>query len=562
MFHRLKRFCQVSIVVSIVVLVGLLIVRYQLAHGDSVTIAVGYGSKWGDPNHGTSSDVITWTFMSDTTTLHPTHPLILNGEVANTSVTSDITGLRSTFDAANGVGSFDQAVENAFATWMAASPGRIIFEKVATDTGAPAGGNSTNNVPGSYAVDIRIGAFPPVGGTGFAGIAGVGYGPPGNDLNPFFQDALAGDIILNLNAPFFVAPGAEDDVFYTGGPYINDLENLVLHELGHAAIGLAHSTDGPNFPGVGDVMFVDIFPDAFNFVNRQLSSQDIFGAQTVYGIPTPLSLFCSDFEDLVPAAVGMPIGDDWRYFHTNVAGMPETSYGGPAPQGPQISNLADADGDPGTSGTQDTLGGGGNKYLNIFSDYNNTESNPALTNNVFQEQTFTAADAANEQTWTLGFDYAGAENPFGVGDVGSATTAAYIRVFDGAFNILASATFDTSAAAELVFAHGKVSLTFDAGWTNGGIVQFGFTSTRDGSASPDESTGVYYDNVCFFVLGDANADGVLNNLDISAFSQALFMPAAYAAAYPNVDPDQVLDMNCDGSLNNLDIADFGSALGF
>ena len=220
--------------------------------------------------------------------------------------------------------------------------------------------------------------------------------------------------------------------------------------------------------------------------------------------------------------------------------------------------MADELGDPGTSGTQDLLGGGGNKYLNIFSDYHNHAGN--LTNNVFQERIFTAEDAANGQIWTLSFDYAGAENPLAVGDVGSATAGAYIRVVDGAFNVLAEATVDTSSATELVFAHGKVSLAFDVGWTDGGIVQFGFTSTRDGGASPDESTGVYYDNVCFAVLGDANNDGVFNNLDIASFILALTNLPEYQVMFPDVDPDGVLDMNCDGIFSNLDIAAFVAAL--
>ena len=307
-------------------------------------------------------------------------------------------------------------------------------------------------------------------------------------------------------------------------------------------------------------MYVGNFPGCCDFVNRQLSPQDLFGAQTVYGVPTPLSVFCSNFEDLVPDVESSPIGEGWRYFHTNVAGAPETGYGGNAPQGPQISNLADEFGDPGKSGKQDTLGGGGNKYLNVYSDYDNSQSNPALTNSVFQEQTFTAADAAKEQTYTFSFDYAGAEDPFGVADVGSASTAAYIRVFDGAFNVLAEATFDTSSATELVFAHGKVSLTFDADWINGGIVQFGFTSTHNGGASIAESTGVYYDNVGFAVLGDANGDGVLSNFDIASFVMALTDPAAYQSMFSNLDPDHVLDMNGDGGFNNLDIAGFVAAL--
>ena len=65
----------------------------------------------------------------------------------------------------------------------------------------------------------------------------------------------------------------------------------------------------------------------------------------------------------------------------------------------------------------------------------------------------------------------------------------------------------------------------------------------------------------FFDLGDANGDGVLDNNDIAAFSQALFDPTAYAVAYPGVDPNVSLDMNSDGVFDNLDISAFAKALG-
>ena len=300
-----------------------------------------------------------------------------------------------------------------------------------------------------------------------------------------------------------------------------------------------------------------VFYDNVNFTNVPVSPS------------TPLAPFCSDFEDLVPGAVYTPIGDGWLFFHTNVPTLPETSYGGDAPQGPQISNLADADGDPGKSlGQTNTMGnpidpaGGGNKYLNIYNDYNNSlhASGTPLTNRVYQERSFTGADAALGETWTFSFDYAGAEAPFFPGASGSSTTAAYIRVFDGAFNILAEETFDTTSATSLVFAPGSVSITFDPGWIAGGLVQFGFTST----ATNYEPSGIYYDNVDFanFVRGDANDDGVINNLDINAFALALFSPPTYEAMFPGVDPNVVLDVNCDGAFNNLDIAAFGSLLGF
>ena len=56
-----------------------------------------------------------------------------------------------------------------------------------------------------------------------------------------------------------------------------------------------------------------------------------------------------------------------------------------------------------------------------------------------------------------------------------------------------------------------------------------------------------------FVLGDANDDGAFNNADINAIILALTNRAAYDAAYPTVDADQVLDFNGDGAVNNADI---------
>ena len=260
----------------------------------------------------------------------------------------------------------------------------------------------------------------------------------------------------------------------------------------------------------------------------------------IKAVPDPLSSFASDFDSLIPAPTGDPIGDGWRFLNTN---GPDPDYFGQAPNGPQISSLDDD--------------GAGNQYLNVFADYANPNlATNTLTLRVFQEQTFTVADAALAATRMFRFDYAKADDPFGVG--GSTTTGAFIRVLDGSSNVLDEAVFDTTGATGPAFAPGSVSLTFDPAWTTGGIVQFGFTSTVLGS----DPSGVYYDNVNFFVLGDANDDGVLDNLDSASFSLALLMPSAYATAHPNVDVDVVLDMNNDGIFNNLDIVHFGAALGF
>ncbi|MCA9130874.1 MAG: spherulation-specific family 4 protein [Planctomycetales bacterium] len=63
-------------------------------------------------------------------------------------------------------------------------------------------------------------------------------------------------------------------------------------------------------------------------------------------------------------------------------------------------------------------------------------------------------------------------------------------------------------------------------------------------------------NATRFVLGDANGDCLVNNLDISGFILALTDPAAFRGRYPFVDYHQVLDFNGDSQFNNLDIGGF------
>lgn len=62
------------------------------------------------------------------------------------------------------------------------------------------------------------------------------------------------------------------------------------------------------------------------------------------------------------------------------------------------------------------------------------------------------------------------------------------------------------------------------------------------------------------VLGDANDDGELNNLDIASFVLALTNLPAYQTIFPKVDPDVQLDMDGSGVFNNLDIAGFVAEL--
>ena len=218
----------------------------------------GWGSKWDDPVHPNPATV-TWGFVPDGTAMHANFPL--TPEVVGTS---NITQLRNQVDGVYGAGAFNAALQRAFATWHAVSG--ITFVGPVADPGLAMG------APTATTPDIRVSAFNPVPASGFSWVAAVGYGPPGNDL--FFPDAIAGDIVFNLAQTFIIPAGGEGTPIGILG---NDVENLFLHELGHAAMGLGHPALGP-----GEVMYVGA--NCCTLINREPSPDDIEGAQSVYGL--------------------------------------------------------------------------------------------------------------------------------------------------------------------------------------------------------------------------------------------------------------------------------------
>lgn len=248
----------------------------------------GSGSKWDDPTWGTGA-TITWSFMDPGVALGPKAPGAWSG--TNSLGTGNATDIRKIIDDANGAGAFDMAVDRAFSTWAAAA--NLVFVQVA-DQGGDFGE--------AVSPDIRIGAFD---FNDFAG--GAGFGPPGDDLN--FPDSLAGDLALNDSNLFAIDPNSEGQALTSGpnGEFVNDLEGLLVHEIGHT-LGLGHSDVVSSLMcGFIDAGFDGSACDNLQFVKRQLDADDIAGIQTLYGpaavpLPAALWLFGSGILGLIGVA--------------------------------------------------------------------------------------------------------------------------------------------------------------------------------------------------------------------------------------------------------------------
>lgn len=226
----------------------------------------GEYTKWGTSNvAGTAGGLVTWGFMAagtpgsaycgDACPGSSTLSLpIYYADPANSNTASSLDVL-----------SLQAQIQAAFDQWAAIA--NVTFQYVGVDSSL-----SPINDPAATSPMIRIGAF------AFANSfsAAVGYSPPPNG------GTGSGELLFNTNVGFQLASGTEGSALQLypqgGGYYMNDINGLVLHEIGHT-LGLGHSADAST------VMCGNPTAGCANLdhITQQLKADDIAGAQFLYG---------------------------------------------------------------------------------------------------------------------------------------------------------------------------------------------------------------------------------------------------------------------------------------
>lgn len=223
--------------------------------------------KWGDNHAGASGGLVYWSVIPAGTS-----GSAYCGNACNAGISVDSIQLEISPGggfAPRTLESLRPKIRAILARWAAYSGIHLV--ELAIDNGV-AINDPAAIPPGSG--QIRIGVF------AFSdnSVAAVGYSPPPNG------GTGAGDILLNANAFYQDYALAEGTVFDTGfAP--NDLQGLLLHEIGHA-LGLEHP---PTQDGTCPVMFP--FAPCDDIIRRQLRADDIAGMHFLYG-----ALFSNGFD--------------------------------------------------------------------------------------------------------------------------------------------------------------------------------------------------------------------------------------------------------------------------
>jgi hypothetical protein len=224
-------------------------------------------NKWGASlAAGTSGGVVTWGFVAAGTPG--------SAYCGDACPGSSVLGLPSFFaDPVNNNNisalsllDLQTTLQAAFDKWSAVADVKFVF------VGVDNSGLAIND-PAATSPMIRVGAFS--FNNSFS--AAVGYSAPPNG------GTGSGELLFNTAVGFQLASGAEGSALQQfpagGGLYMNDINGLALHEIGHT-LGLLHSADAST------VMCGDPTASCNNLdhITQQLKADDIAGAQFLYGV--------------------------------------------------------------------------------------------------------------------------------------------------------------------------------------------------------------------------------------------------------------------------------------
>lgn len=214
--------------------------------------------------------------------------------------------------------------------------------------------------------------------------------------------------------------------------------------------------------------------------NRNLTIKAL-GATCLLAVSSVSQAAITEFSDDFEGYGGASFFTPWEGFSDNCGFNPEGYGFSPSTSGPQITALASD---------------GPNSFMNMYANYDNapchTGSGPNRQENIsiYRNFTFDGSDTATGNTVLFDFDYreAAGFNPGGQTEVG-----AFIRVFDGNWNLIGGDVLDTSGSE--LWQTGQLSVTLDSAWT-GGFFQVGFNN----SVGNYESSGMNYDNASLSIV--------------------------------------------------------------
>lgn len=203
-----------------------------------------------------------------------------------------------------------------------------------------------------------------------------------------------------------------------------------------------------------------------------------------------LSNYSQDFESMTLSDPNALSNDGWLFFVNQFdgGGGYQGGYGGPAPNGPQMSALTTGEGGPQQ----------GMQQLNIYSDYDNGNhaNGWLIETNIYHDQIVGAGDLGS--TWKFTFDHKKGNL------AGASTASAFIKVFVPDYSSLPVFLQADMTSAPTTWGTSSLEVTIDNAWT-GYHVQFGFLNT----ATNYEGSGVFYDNVSFSAIPEPSSMGVV-----------------------------------------------------